>query len=398
MKTKHLYPLGNSKNINANFQRMLLKNKRFKNMTEPATCKQTGKRIGRAISLVCFTVIAALFLGGCSKEEAPVEKIPRPAKIMTIKQTAKIEKFKFPGKVQALDRVELSFEVSGKLIEVAVREGQRVKKGDLIARLDPTDYKSRLDASQARVNQAKAEYDRYSNLLKAKVVARSTYDVKKRSYEVALSDLEIARKAYNDTMLRASFSGIIGKKFVENYQVVMAKQPIVSLQRTTAIEIVVNAPENIMRRENSKLKIDFEGEFDNYPGERFPLTVKEYAAEADPQTQTFRVTFSMATPKDKTILDGMTATVYVRINHEGNNAVAVPVQAVFFDENSKAYVWKVTQTMHVTRHQIEVGALADGGLIQIKSGLNSGDRIITAGVQNLTEGEEVREFTGTVGE
>jgi RND family efflux transporter MFP subunit len=154
-----------------------------------------------SFSLILLTLITALVMSGCSKEEEPVVKVIRPAKIMTIEQSTKAEMFKFPGKVQALDRVELSFEVSGKLIELAVNEGQRVKKGDLIARIDPSDYQSKLEAQQAKVNQAKAELDRYTNLLKERVVAKSTFDVKKRNYEVALSEMQIARKAYNDTML-----------------------------------------------------------------------------------------------------------------------------------------------------------------------------------------------------
>ncbi len=350
-------------------------------------------------SLICFIAITVLVIAGCSEKEEPVKKeVIRPAKIMTIEQAETAKNFKFPGKVQALDRVEISFEVSGKLVEVAVKEGQRVKKGDLIARIDPSDYRNNLAAQQAKVNQAKAEVDRYANLLNEKVVAKATYDVKKRNYEVAVSQMKIARKAFDDTRLKASFAGIIGKRFVDNYQVVQAKQPIVSLQKISAIEIVVNAPENMMREKTKELSIENTAEFANYPGERLPLTIKEYALEADPQTQTYRVVFSMPTPEGKTILDGMTATVFTKIVYQGNSAVEVPVQSIFYDEKGQAYVWKTGQELHITRHPVAVGTLTNAGNIVIKSGLVSGDRIITAGVQNLTEGLKVREFTGTVGE
>ncbi len=357
------------------------------------------KTAGKFFSLICIVVIAGFAITGCSKEEEPVkEEVIRPAKIMTIEQAETAENFKLPGKVQALDRVEISFEVSGKLVEVAVKEGQRVKKGDLIARIDPSNYKSQLVAQQAKVNQAKAEVDRYANLLDEKVVAKSTYDVKVRNYEVAVSEMKIARKAFNDTMLKASFAGIIGKRFVKNHQVIQAKEPIVSLQRLSAIEIVVNAPENMMREKNQGLEIENTAEFANYPGERLPLTIKEYAVEADPQTQTYRVVFSMPTPEGKTILDGMTATVFMKIVYQGNSAVEVPVQSIFYDEKGQAYVWKTSPDLHITRHPVAVGTLTNAGNIVIKSGLTAGDRIITAGVQNLTEGLKVREFTGTVGE
>ena len=116
---------------------------------------------GKFLSLLIITILTALILTGCSKKEEPVKKeAVRPAKILTIELSAKVMNFKFPGKVRALDRVELSFEVSGKLVQMAVKAGQHVKKGDLIARIDPTNYKSKLEAQQAKVNQTKAELDR----------------------------------------------------------------------------------------------------------------------------------------------------------------------------------------------------------------------------------------------
>ena len=354
---------------------------------------------GRFLSLLVITIVTALIITGCSKKEEPVKKEAiRPAKILTIEQSAKVMNFKFPGKVQALDRVELSFEVSGKLVQLAVKAGQHVKKGDLIARIDPANYKSKLEAQQSRVNQTKAEFDRYSNLLKEKVVAKSTYDVKKRQYEVAVADLKIARKSYNDTRLRASFSGIIGRRFVENYQVVQVKQPIVSLQRISAIEIVVNAPENVMREASDNFKVEITAMFANYPDETFPLTIKEYATEADAQTQTFRIVFTMPAPEGKTILDGMTATVFISAGFGGDDAIAVPVQSIFYDKDGVAFVWKTSKDMHVNEQKVEVGTLTSDGNIKINSGLKSGDRIVTAGVQSLSQGMQVREFTGTMGE
>ncbi len=355
--------------------------------------------VWKTFSLLSIAMIAFLAITGCSKKEEVVkEEVIRPAKIMTIENAEPVRDFKFPGKVQALDRVELSFEVSGKLIDIAIKEGQRVKKGNIIAKLDPSNYQSQLDARQAQVNQTKAEVDRYANLLAEKVVAKSTFDVKQRNYEVAISELKIARKALNDTILRASFSGIIGKRFVDNYQVVQAKEPIVSLQKLSAVEVIVNIPENVMRREDSDSASKIDAEFANYPGERFPLKIKEFAVEADSQTQTYRIVLSMPMPKDKTILDGMTATVFLQVMDEGKSDIEIPVQAVFYDEKGQAYIWKVNTNSQINRQPITVGTLLDGGKIMVKSGLATGDKIITAGVQTLTEGTQVREFTGTMGE
>lgn len=349
-------------------------------------------------SLICITAITVLPMTGCSKKEEVVKKeVQRPAKIMTIKQAESSKTLKYPGKVRALDRVDLSFEVSGKLVELAINEGQQINKGDLIARIDPRDFKNRLAVAMAKVNHAKTELGRYANLLDAKVVAKNTYDVKKRNYDVVVSDMKIARKALDDTSLKAPFNGRIGKRFIENYQVVQAKQPIVSLQRVSAIEIIVNAPENVMGRRKDKNKIEMSAEFVNYPGDKYPLTVKEFATEADSQTQTYRVVLIMPNPEDKTILDGMTANVFLKVSQNGDNAFDVPVQSVFFDRKGQAYVWKVGDDLRVTQQQVTAGIPKQDD-IEILAGLSSGDKIVTAGVQNLTEGQMVREYTGTMGE
>ncbi|MCK5915722.1 MAG: efflux RND transporter periplasmic adaptor subunit, partial [Deltaproteobacteria bacterium] len=153
-----------------------------------------------------------------------------------------------------------------------------------------------------------------------------------------------------------------------------------------------------MRKKTEELPIEIDAEFANYPDDRFSLTVKEYALEADSQTQTYRVVLTMPMPEGKTILDGMTATVFIKIVYAGENAVEVPVQSIFYDEKGQAYVWKTSQDLHITRHPVKVGTLTNEANIKVESGLATGDRIITAGVQNLTEGTKVREFTGTMGE
>ena len=266
------------------------------------------RHIVKPAMLLCISAALVLALSSCSKQEEVVKKeVVRPAKILTITGGGTEQTRKYPGKVQAMDRVELSFGVSGKLVKLPVKSGQAVNKGDVIARLDARDFQSQMDAAQAQANQTKAELDRYANLLKEKVVAKSKYDVVKRNYQVAVSNVDIAKKALENTILRASFSGRIGKRYVENFQVVQAKQSIVSLQKVGTIEIIVNAPEKAMataKKENTGTLI---AEFSALPGKRYPLTLKEFATEADPQTQTYRIVFSMPTPEDATILDGMTA-------------------------------------------------------------------------------------------
>jgi RND family efflux transporter MFP subunit len=360
----------------------------------------TKHSVLKLCTFFCLAGIVSLLISGCSKKEEEVpEEVIRPAKIMEIQKNTTIQEITYPGKVRALDRVEVSFEVSGRLIELPIKEGQLINKGDVIARIDASDYQSRLDAAQARVNQTKAEVDRYANLLKEKVVAKSTYDVKLKNYDISVSDMKIAKKAVSDTFLRAPFSGLIGKRFIDNFQVVQVKEPIVSIQKTTAVDIIVNAPELYIGQKD-RYNIKLFAEFANYPGERYPVTVKEFSTEADSQTQTYRIVFTMPIPAGKAILDGMTVSVHmIRQHKEGAvvSGVKIPIQSVFYDETKKAYVWIVNPDMTISKRAVTVGMMEKGN-ITVTKGLAAGEKIITAGVQKLTPGAKVREFTGTLGE
>jgi len=352
------------------------------------------------LSLVALAALMGLVLvlAGCSREEAaPQKEVVQLVKMMTITEDADSTVRKFPGTVHAADRIDLSFEVSGKLIELHVKAGQTVKKGQMVARIDPRDFQASLDAARSRERDAKADLDRFANLLKEKVVAKATYDKKLSNWEVSSADVRIAEKAVKDTSLYVPFEGLISQKMVENFQNVQARQPVVSLMQKKVVEIVVNAPENVMSRKQEAETVKVESEFANYPGRLFPVTIKEYATEADPQTQTYRVVLSMPYPDDATILAGMTATVYQTLQHKSGAGIRVPVQAVFADEKGLSAVWKVNDDMRVSRQTVQAGTM-EGGNIQVVAGLQAGDRIATSGVQNLIDGMQVREFTGKFGE
>lgn len=360
--------------------------------------KHIDETSGLSLRLLLMLLGLVLIVLGCSREEvAPKKESVQLVKILTITDDASTTVRKFPGTVHAADRIDLSFEVSGKLIALNVKAGQVVKKGDLVARIDPRDFQASLDASQSRARDAKADLDRFANLLKEKVVAKATYDTKLSNWEVASADVRIAEKAVKDTYLYAPFEGLISQKMVENFQNVQAREPVVSLMQKDVVEIIVNAPENVMSRRQESETDKVEVEFANYPGRLFPVTVKEFATEADPQTQTYRVVLSMPYPEDATILAGMTATIYQTLEQRSGTGILVPIQSVFEGEKGGSAVWKVSDGMQVSSQTVQTGTM-EGDSIRVTAGLQTGDRIVTSGVQNLKDGMQVRAFTGTFGE
>ncbi len=361
-----------------------------------------------------FLITASIFiLAACKNGDVSDEnprKVVRPVKMMTIPSGADLPIFIFPGKVRASQRVDMAFQVPGPLIELPVKEGQDVKKGDLLARIDPTDFQTRLRQAEGQLAKAKAANDRarseYDRILRIKnedpgATSQNMIDRKREAIESAKAELNTSRAGVDEaenqlryTYLRAPFSGMIAKRYVDNFQEVQAKQPIFKLQDVTHLEILVDLPETIVATARADSATAF-AEFAAAPGKQYDLTFKEVAKEADPCTQTYRVVMTLPAPGEINILPGMTARVVGRAlmgDPSGHQSV-IPAIAVFSDETGTSHVWVVNLgSMTVSKRKVTTGNLAGTHDIQILNGLNPGEKIAVSGIAQLREGMLVREL------
>ncbi len=348
----------------------------------------TSRRFG-IINVMFFL---CLFLFSCNQQE-PQKKhdVIRPVKIMKVKDTAQILTQGFPGVVRASRRAILSFKVSGPLVELPIEEGQYVRKGDLIAQIDPRDFRIAVKEALARYREAEQQFRRYKELYAKRQVSKADFDRYLAARDVAKARLEDAKNALCDTTLTAPFDGVIAKRYVENFYKVKAKEPIASLQDISKIEIVVNVPELIMAalKDNSADKVSVS--FESIPGKEFPLEIKEYSTEADPATQTYEVVFVMASPEGASILPGMTATVTASFRNQKGLEIIVPALAVLDAPGDKPYVWVLDEKAGVVhRRFVSVGSLKDSCCIRVTDGLKPGETIVIAGVAKLADGMKVR--------
>ena len=347
--------------------------------------------------LVTAALLAlGLGMAGCSKEAPPKpEAVVRPVKTMVL-GTAEEAEMILPGTTRAMDRSVLSFRVAGQLVEFPVDEGQVVRKGQLVARLDPTDFQLALDEARAAFRKAQADYDRYKRLYEREAVPLAELEMRRAMRDVSKAQLEQAKANLRYTRLEAPYTGAVGKKFVENFERVSAGQPIVSLQNLEVIEIVVDVPEDIMARTGGGRDATFYARFEAAPGKEFPLAFKEAAAQADPATQTYEVAFTMRQPDGVRILPGMTAEVVIRgevtgTETGGGTRIAVPINAVFSDPSGDSRVWVVDpDTMTVHSRKVTLGEPTGENEIWVVEGLKPGETIAVAAVHELKEGETVR--------
>lgn len=360
------------------------------------------------ISVIIFSLIFLLF--ACSKKEAPAEKPPqvRPVKTLVIQSQGIMGKRIFPGVVDSNKKANLSFRVSGKIIELPVKEGMEVKKGDLIAKLDPTDFQLAVNDKNAQFTRAKKDYLRAKKLVKDGHISKLDFDRLESVYLSSRAALKLAQQQLDYTSLKAPFDGIIAKRFVQNFEEVQVKQDIVSLNDNSELEVKFNIPENLILSMNQDIPEEMSDEekvqkmsehvpvtatFNVKNSKKYALSFKESTTKADAKTQTFQMTYILPKPEDIILLPGMTASVEVDMSYYQTKApqtFEVPVSAVVADSELKGRVWVVDEkTMQVHPKRVTVGEMK-GNTIKITSGLQAGQRIVIAGVPFLYEGLKVR--------
>jgi RND family efflux transporter MFP subunit len=202
----------------------------------------------------------------------------------------------------------------------------------------------------------------------------------------------VAQKALADSALKAPFAGVIANTYVENFQAVMPKEPVVRLLDSSQIEFVINIPEQYISLAPAVTNLHVR--FDAFKNLDIPAEITEISNEASEATRTYPVTLIMDQPEGAEILPGMAGVASGRDPGKAgpeNRAIEVPVVAVFSpDDMAGSYVWVIdVDSMKVARREVSVDSLAEGG-VQVTEGVQVGEWIAIAGVHYLKEGEAVR--------
>ncbi|MBW2237471.1 MAG: efflux RND transporter periplasmic adaptor subunit [Deltaproteobacteria bacterium] len=290
-------------------------------------------------------------------------------------------------------------------------QGHTVRKGQELAKIDPRDYQvdlrsaqGQLERAKASLKRAEADYDRVLRIQKQDpgAVSQSLVDSNRQkaaSNRAEIRSLQAAVDSAGDrlgyTYLKAPFDGIITATYVENYEDVKAKQPIVRLIDNSRIEMIVSIPEVLIShadylKEAGKV---FRVRFDSFPGREIEAQIKEVGKEASRTTRTYPVTLIMDQPEDIKILPGMAGNAASTISPpgiQGRLQTVIPETAVFSPEENKTFVWIIDEkSKKVNKREVKTGDLMDSG-ITIREGIEPGEWIATAGVHYLKEGQEVR--------
>ena len=188
------------------------------------------------------------------------------------------------------------------------------------------------------------------------------------------------------------FSGVVVETYVENFETVIAKQPVLRLLDPTSIEFVISVPENKISHAPYVDKIVVT--FDALPGVEIPASIKEIGREASQATRTYPVTLVMAQPDDAEILPGMagSAKIWAKLPEDAKETgMQLPATAIFaLEDPKKSYVWVIDETSKTLKsREVETGQLTHYGIL-IRSGLSAGEWVVVKGVHSVHEGQVVR--------
>jgi RND family efflux transporter MFP subunit len=355
--------------------------------------------------------VGLLGITACS-EVAPEPPPPasRPVRIFTVEGGTAEAIRTFPGRIDATQRAELAFRVGGQLQELLVKEGDLVEEGQVIARLDPTDFQIVVDDRQASFDNAERNFRRGQELIVDGNISRLDFDRMEAEYRTATAALTAAKQDLEYTTLAAPFKGRIARRDVENFEEVLARQTLFWLQNIDELDVVIDLPENVvrsisgttsqrdsMRDTEAAARIVAYAQFEGRRDEQYPLRPKEIATKADEQTQTFRTTFTMTAPTEFPLLPGMTADVVLDLTAAVDKEAVkwVPARAVQADSGLEPRVWLLDpDTMTVSSRPVKVGRMS-GRSIQVFEGLDGGEEIVAVGAAYLSEGMRVTRMAET---
>ncbi len=351
-------------------------------------------------SLFIFTFVLIFFVA-CNSESPPsenkAETLIRPAKLVEVGQTKSDDYLSYPAVIKSQQFSTLSFEVTGVVKELLVVEAQKVKQGEVLARLGQRDLRANLNSARAQFKNADTEYQRAVRLIKEDAISRSELEQRKSKRDVNEAQLETAEKALQDSVLVAPYAGNIARISIQKQQSVQAGEQAIDILGSGRLEASVNLPSTIIA--NAKDQKD--SKTTSYltlsvsPDRKIPALFKEARLDADAVSQTYEVTFTFTAPKDLNILPGMNATLWFkdpRRSVSKTPKASVPITAIVTDGDQK-YVWVVNRDSKVvTRRNINVEDGIGANLI-VSSGLELGETIVAAGVFELSEGMKVRPWS-----
>ncbi len=340
-----------------------------------------------------YLILAPLFAGMTLTASAQSDSL-RLAKTVTVTSDQSGNTRQFFGHVVAKETVDLAFQVGGQIVDFPVTEGQTLAQGNVIAMLDIEPFQLALDQAQLQFDQSVRTFERLERL-QGGTVSQVNVDDAETQVKIADVALRDAKRALRNAELTAPFDALVASRNVPNFSTIGAGTPVVRLHDMSDLRIEIAVPEVVFQEAGANPEVTLVAKFPA-SDELFPLMVREFNAETSEVGQTYQITLGMEPPENLVVLPGSSVTVFATIGGPAQ-PITIPQSAIISDSSGGSYVMVyspskenrgIVQSVAVT---IEPGS---NGQVIVVSGLEDGQEIVASGANMLSDGEEVRRFTG----
>lgn len=360
----------------------------------------------KIIANMVLLLIAGL-LSACTKP-APAPEPVRAVKVITVGASGLQASYEYSGEVRARVESRLGFRVAGKITKRQAEVGQRVKAGQILAQLDPQDYKLAVDSARAALaaaatnrDLAAADFKRFQSLKEQNFISGAELErrdtvLKAAEAQVAQAQAQLANvgNQVGYANLVADISGIVTAVEAEVGQVVSSGSPVVRIAQDGPRDVVFSVPEDKMASVAVGSAVKARRWSGDAAAAELSGKIRELAASADPLTRTYQAKMSVDAHAGSAANLPLGATVYVFPSNAqlGAQVIKLPTSALMQNAQGASTVWLLdTAAMTVNPAVVQV-ATADGNDAVIASGIKPGDKVVSAGIHVLSPGLKVTIF------
>jgi membrane fusion protein (multidrug efflux system) len=334
--------------------------------------------------IILFSVINAkkTRIAAAQAEALAHERPPTNVVLMDVQPTTIFDRINLPGAIEPWTDLELLAKINGEVVEVPMTEGDKVTKGQIIARIDPTDYQIALDAAKASYRMAHANLKRFEKLFEKRLIAKSEFEKNETQVQTTKAEMEKAELNLSRCTITAPMSGVIRRLDAKKGLLLSVADPIARILEIDRVKAVIGIPESDVPAVRNIDTVQLTVQALN----NFKIEGRKHFLAASPENiaRLYKLELAIDNP-DGLLLPGMFVRAEI-VKKAAKASLSVPLYTVI-TRNQEQFVY-VEKDGLAERRPVELGILEDWK-VQIKKGLTSGDRVIVEGHRNVEEGQKV---------
>ena len=325
-----------------------------------------------------FSAIKAAQEAAIKQERPPVNTV-----VMKVSPAAISNTINLPGSIEPWTSLELVSKISGAIQEVVVQEGDTVKEGDVIARIEADDYRIAFERAQAAYKLAKADFERDEKVYAQGVIPPAELDMRKTNMQTARADLENARLMYDRCTITAPIDGVVRRLDAKVGLYLGIGDPIGRILQLDRVKAVIGIPESDITAARTLEEIDITIQaLDDRK-----ITGKRHFVSTSPETaaRLYRLELEIDNP-GHAILPGMFIRATI-VKQSRDSALSIPFYSII-SRNDEQFVF-IEKEGTVSKRNVKTGIM-EKWMVEITDGLSDGERVVVEGHRDVEDSQKVK--------